>query len=187
MYFSIKLYHGGDFDETSAEYVGGNVDFFDMCCVVDMTLEELSAMLGELGLKLEDIELFYLIPETGLPHGLLPVETQTDLDDFVNMVAYSHIQVLYAATKKNSMSNEVMDFLFTQLFEDEMIERIEHMRVEVEEKEVIRSTKKPVKKKRRIPPPNPPFRLRKKGRYSMLRVRVIFSYLHCSVFVAVLV
>ena len=32
--------------------------------------------------------------------------------------------------------------------------------------------KKPVKKKRRIPPPNPPFRLRKKGRYSMLRVSV---------------
>ncbi|KAL1829610.1 hypothetical protein ACET3Z_008022 [Daucus carota] len=134
-----------------------------------MTLEELSAMLGELGLKLEDIELFYLIPETGLPHGLLPVETQTDLDDFVNMVAYSHIQVLYATTKKISMSNEVMDFSFTQLFEDERIKRIEHMRVEVVEKEVTRSAKKPVKKKRRIPPPNPPFRLRKKGRYSMLR------------------
>ena len=57
MYFSIKLYHGGELNETSTEYVGGNIDYFDMCCVVDMTLEELGAMLGELGLKIEEIEL----------------------------------------------------------------------------------------------------------------------------------
>ncbi|WOG96805.1 hypothetical protein DCAR_0416142 [Daucus carota subsp. sativus] len=130
------------------------------------------AMLGELGLKIQEIELFYLIPGTGLPHGILPVETQTDLDDFVNMVPYSHHQVLYATTKKITLSNELMDFSFTQFFEDERIERIENMRVEVEAEKAPMAddvVKKPAKKKRRIPPPNPPFRTRKKGRYSMLR------------------
>ena len=91
-------------------------------------------------------------------------------------------------------SGEQWDFSYTQMAIDQRIERIEDIRVEVEEK--LNDTKeevsaedeqnsfhgdssnmdssesdcpKPKKKPKRIPPPNPPYRARKRGRYSMLR------------------
>lgn len=45
-YFTIALHHSGDFNETSTEYVGGKLDYFDMCSVLDMTMSEINAMIG---------------------------------------------------------------------------------------------------------------------------------------------
>ena len=119
IYFSIKLYHGGDLNETSEEYVGGKISYFDMCSVVDMTMIELGAMLGEVGVKLEETEVFNLILGTGLPHGLLLLESQNDVDDLLNLVVYSHHHVLYTKKKKVFLSAKINDFEFSQLSEDQ--------------------------------------------------------------------
>ena len=99
--------------------------------------------------------MFYLIPGTGLPHGLLPLESLNDLDDLLNLVVYSHHHVLYTTKNKVFLFAEINDFEFTQLFEDQRVERIEMIREEVvpTADEVKKPVKKPVKKKRRIPPP----------------------------------
>ncbi|KAK1380259.1 hypothetical protein POM88_027003 [Heracleum sosnowskyi] len=95
------------------------------------------------------------------------------------------------------------DFSFTQFEEDERIERIEQIREEreygdegeelpkedegVEDDKLIfegdscnvDSSYSDVdilpKKKKRIPPPNPPYRTRKRGRYSMLRIPIVLD------------
>ena len=95
-----------------------------------------------------------------------------------------------------------LTFSFTQFELDERERRVGEMREEVEKSELkdadgacekkdadepnsfiadtsnldsTESEAPPVakKRKRRIPPPNPPYRTRKKGRYSMLRVSIL--------------
>lgn len=75
-HFSIKLYHSETFNESKTEYIGGKVDFFDMCSKIGMNMCEYDAMLGELGITLGDNFLWVLILGTGLPHGLFPIEKE---------------------------------------------------------------------------------------------------------------
>lgn len=73
----------------------------------------------------------------------------------MNMVPYSHHQMLYATTKKITLSNELMEFSFSQFFEDESIEKIENMILEVDAKKASNAddvVKKLIKNKRRIAP-----------------------------------
>ena len=128
------------------------------------------------------------------------LETDGDVEHFDAMlVSYSHICTLYVNVTNLSFQ-EFQDF---SLFEFDERERwVGEMREEVEKSEPkdadgasekkdadepnsfiadtsnldsTESEAPPVakKRKRRIPPPNPPYRTRKKGRYSMLRVSIL--------------
>lgn len=246
-YFTIALHHSGDFNETSTEYVGGKLDYFDMCSVLDMTMSEINAMIGELGFSADDTQLYALIPENILPDGLYPLESDTDVDYLTTLVEYTHCQIVYATKRRINVAHDLMDFSFTQMYEDERVDRIEKMRDEVEpmendsesengdsqdeeenvgdeenecdygdfnsnsdiendyedsedsdyvcdeitdevtekeEKEKHTTSEPAVKRRRRIPPPNPPYRTRKRGRYSMLRVSFIaFIFYLCEIYV----
>lgn len=96
------------------------------------------------------------------------------------------------------------DFSFTQFELDEIEQRISEMIEECEKTEEkfgteglderyiapdipfqpdssdidSTETEAPVPRRRRIPPPNPPYRSRKRGRYSMLRVSYISKHCH---------
>ncbi|KAK1380251.1 hypothetical protein POM88_026995 [Heracleum sosnowskyi] len=144
-YFTIKVHHGGDFDDDLNGYHGGEISYFDMCARWHFNI-------------------------------CLNLYTTDSMIDF---------------------GSDFNDFSFTQFEEDERIERIEQIREEreygdegeelpkedegVEDDKLIfegdscnvDSSYSDVdilpKKKKRIPPPNPPYRTRKRGRYSMLR------------------
>ncbi|KAK1397577.1 hypothetical protein POM88_007440 [Heracleum sosnowskyi] len=100
---------------------------------------------------------------------------------------------LYATSNSPTSDDEAWDFSFTQMAIDQRIERIEDIRVEIEgiaydeateddeeeEKASFHGDSSNMdssesdcptpKKVRRVPPPNPPYRARRRGRFSMLR------------------
>ncbi|KAK1367463.1 hypothetical protein POM88_043024 [Heracleum sosnowskyi] len=153
-YFSIKLHFGCKFDFGFNEYFGGEIAYFDMCSVKKLTLTEMEAMYSECNYKLAR---------------------------------------LYATSNSPTSDDEAWDFSFTQMAIDQRIERIEDIRVEIEGIANDEATKDdeeeektsfhgdssnmdssesdcPTPKKvRRVPPPNPPYRARRRGRFSMLR------------------
>ncbi|KAK1361023.1 hypothetical protein POM88_045497 [Heracleum sosnowskyi] len=112
------------------------------------------------------------------------------------MVDYNYKFIrLYMTSNSPTFDDEAWDFSFTQMDIDDRIQRIEDIRDEVEgnvnevveedtedeeEKQSFHGDSsnmdssesdcpKPKKKVRRIPPPNPSYRARKRGMYSMLR------------------
>ncbi|XP_063939840.1 uncharacterized protein LOC135148515 [Daucus carota subsp. sativus] len=97
-----------DYEDTTG-YVGGKIAYFDMCSVMDLNLLEMEAMIAEVGIVGEKVDLWLFVSS--------------------NMPAYSGEQW------------------------------------DSSESDCPKLKKKP----RRIPPPNPPYRARKRGRYSMLR------------------
>ncbi|KAK1380264.1 hypothetical protein POM88_027008 [Heracleum sosnowskyi] len=136
-YFTIKVHHGGDFDDDLNGYHGGEISYFDMCARWHFNI-------------------------------CLNLYTTDSMIDF---------------------GSDFNDFSFTQFEEDERIERIEQIREEreygdegeelpkedegVEDDKLIfegdscnvdssyRDVDILPKKKKRIPPPNPPYRTRK--------------------------
>lgn len=78
LYFSIKLFHGGSFNDSWTEYFGGKIDYFVMCSIVNMKMDEIGAMIGELGLSLVSTQLQFLNPGNQLPDGLYPLENESD-------------------------------------------------------------------------------------------------------------
>lgn len=179
-HFSIKIHHSGDFNESRTEYIGGKVNFFDMCNQKGMNMVEYDAMLGELGLRVGEYDLWLLLPGTGLPHGLLPIENNDNAAAIGDLVEYSKMQALYTTPKNKDGDLDWLDFSFTQYGEEEKDKRISDMVQEVEFEEktenVISKKEEAKKKNKRVPPPNPPYRTRKRGRYSMLRVSHIVCF-----------
>ena len=166
IHFSIKVHHSGDFNTTNTEYVGGKVDYFDMCSNENMNKMEYDAMLGEVGLKIGEYDLWLLIPGTELPDDLFPINTDEDAGHIDVLVEYSKLQCLFTTPKITGGEEDWFDFSLTQYEMEEKERRMLGMTEQIGKKK----TEKPKKKGRRIPPPNPPYRTRKKGRYSMLRV-----------------
>ncbi|KAK1350638.1 hypothetical protein POM88_054627 [Heracleum sosnowskyi] len=152
---------------------------------------------GELGLELGQFCLWFCIPDTEIVQGLIPLVKSEDVESLSDFVCYSSCLNLYTTDSMIDFGSDFNDFSFTQFEEDERIERIEQIREEREygdegeelpkEYEGVEDDKLSFegdssnvdssdsevdilpKKKKRIPPPNPPYRTRKRGRYSMLR------------------
>lgn len=152
---------------------------------------------------MRDLFLWFSIPHQPLSaEMLLPLDSEKDVGVMMDLLIYSNCMEVYTSAKDQG-EDDMFDFSFTQIAEDEREWRVGDMYDELEEKQMdmdvgeaaneevqddvsfhgdssnLDSTESevepsPKKKKRRIPPPNPPFRLRKKGRYSMLRVRLHF-------------
>ena len=174
-----------------------------MCSPVDFKLFDLQSMCEEIGMGEGCYNLWFSIPHQPLSaEMLLPLDSEKDVGVMVDLLIYSNCMEVYTSAKDQG-EDDMFDFSFTQLAEDEREWRVGDMYDELEEKQMdmdvgeaaneevqddvsfhgdssnLDSTESevepsPKKKKRRIPPPNPPFRLRKKGRYSMLRVRLHF-------------
>ncbi|XP_074354016.1 uncharacterized protein LOC141692951 [Apium graveolens] len=210
IHFTIKLYHGGDLDESVKSYVGGEISYFDMCSIKhyhggDFGLKELESMCVEVGLKKGDFDLWYCLPEVELSVGLMSIENEEHVGNLTDMLVYTKLLRVYATARTfRNWNCEWDDFSFTQLLVDEKEKRVSQMideaedhivPIEKEDEDVpaqgedeedndsfqgdnsnLDSTdsevEKTPKKKKRIPPPNPPYRTRKRGRFSMLRVRI---------------
>lgn len=200
-FFTIKLHYSGELDEKGEHYNGRKIAYFDMCWRKYLTLGSLQKMLSQSGLELGNVSLWYLLPQVPLRgENLKPVETENDVEmvgDFID--SYSNKVKMYA-TISNGISGAVYyDFPFTQYELDERERRVEEIR---EECDVIGNVpragdltaEEPIgffpdtsnvdttetetaplrlKRRRTVPPPNPPYRARRRGRYSMLRVRIL--------------
>ena len=109
MYFTIKLHHGGNLDESGKLYVDGKISYFDMCSsrsiyVVDrgFYLSDIQSMCRELGLEDGGYDLWFCIPEQPLENGLTPIENDDDIFTFLDMLVYSKLLVLYTTPLYNS-------------------------------------------------------------------------------------
>ena len=199
--FTIKLYHGGEFDEKFEKYTDGEFKYFDMCSPKDFKLFDLRSMCEEIGIGEGCYDLWFKIPHQPLSaEMLLPLDSEKDVGVMVDLLIYSNCMEVYTSAKDQG-EDDMFDFSFTQYAEDERERRVGEMYDELEEGEgeaenegegeaaneeleddvsfhgdssnldsSESEVEPPPKKKRRIPPPNQPFRLRKRGRYSMLRV-----------------
>lgn len=124
--------------------------------------------------------------------SICPLETGKDLEMLIDIVdCYYKLPRIYATSNSPTSDDEKWDFSFTQMAIDDRIARIKDIRVETEEteenmNEVIEEAEeeerlsfhgdssnmdssesdcpKPEKNKaRRVPPPNPPYRSRRRG------------------------
>ncbi|KAK1354528.1 hypothetical protein POM88_047784 [Heracleum sosnowskyi] len=196
-YFTIKVHHGGDFDDDLNGYHGGEISYFDMCAQWHFNMYDMESMMTELGLELGQFCLWFCIPDTEIVQGLIPLVKSEDVETLSDFVCYSSCLNLYTTDSMIDFGSDFNYFSFTQFEEDERIERIEQIREErgyedegeelPKEDEGVEDDKLSFegdssnmdsndsevdilpKKKKRIPPPNPPYRTRKRGRYSMLR------------------
>ncbi|KAK1371345.1 hypothetical protein POM88_037437 [Heracleum sosnowskyi] len=189
--FTIKLAHGGEFDEKFESYVDGDTKYFDMCSLNNFHLMDLHSMCKELGIGEGSYDLWYCIPGRALDvEFVIPIDEEEDFASMLDMLVYSNCLSLYTTAKD---VEGMYDFSYTQYEEDERVARVSEMYDECEKKtEVVEEEGKEEdevsfhgdssnmdsreseaeitpKKRRNIPPPNPPFRLRRRGRYSMLR------------------
>lgn len=142
-------------------------------------------------------DLWFSIPHQPLSaEMLLPIDSEKDVGTMLDLLVYTNCMIVYTSAKDQG-EVDLLDFSMTQFELDETERRVSEMYDETEAPEKksemsenaeleenvsfhgdssnLDSTESevetaPKKKKRRIPPPNPPFRLRKRGRYSMLRV-----------------
>lgn len=176
--------------------LGGEIHYFDMCSTHNMKIVELEAMLGELGISTTSNDLYMLTPDCVMPDGLLPVQNEADFEMMMDLVVYDRMQNIYVTAGGVRSYADFGDFSFTQMLEDDRVQRIDEIREEIEDmplvqndapSQVIEAAEEfegdlsnmdssedeivpPPRRVRRIPPPNPPYRTRRRGRYSMLRV-----------------
>lgn len=59
LHFTIKLHYGGHVNEDITGYVGGKIAYFDMCSVMGLNLHEMEAMIAEVGIVGEKVDLWY--------------------------------------------------------------------------------------------------------------------------------
>ncbi|KAK1400145.1 hypothetical protein POM88_010008 [Heracleum sosnowskyi] len=147
------------------------------------------------GCSTEKMDFWLLSNELEVWHeNLIPVETERDLIMLIDLVQCNYkLARLYATSNSPTSDDETWDFSFTQMAIDQRTERTEDIRVEIEgiandeateddkEEEKARfhgdssnmdsseSDCPTPKKVRRVPPPNPPYRARRRGRFSVLR------------------
>lgn len=179
------------------------MSYFDMCSQSELSMFELEAMLSELGIQKGTFDLYMHIPDSELPDALLPITVDGDVDMMLELVAYSRLQVIYCCPGGYGGDIDYNDFSFTQMLLDEKEVRIDDIREEIEERTILGNDSEgereddvdeasfhgdssnldssenevtaPPRRVKRIPPPNPPYRTRRRGRYSMLRVRMPLS------------
>ena len=145
MYFTIKLHHGGNLDESGKLYVDGKISYFDMCSsrsiyVVDrgFYLSDIQSMCRELGLEDGGYDLWFCIPEQPLENGLTPIENDDDIFTLLDMLVYSKLLVLYTTPRVLKNWNcEWDDFSFSQFVEDQKEERVGDMIDEAEKHKQI--------------------------------------------------
>lgn len=127
----------------------------------------------------------------------MPIGNEDNVGTMLDMLVYTNCLNVFT-TAKMDLGDDGYNFSFTQLEEDVRIMRVSDMYDEWDNKEDIVDNEEnkdeddlsfhgdssnmdsseseveisPQKKKRRILPPNLPFRLRRRGRYSMLGVRL---------------
>ncbi|KAK1403625.1 hypothetical protein POM88_003230 [Heracleum sosnowskyi] len=66
-FFTIKLYHGGYFENLNSKFVNYKVDYFDFCNVDMMSMFEVGGMVSEaIGRKSVGIELYFKAPVEGM-------------------------------------------------------------------------------------------------------------------------
>ncbi|KAK1356623.1 hypothetical protein POM88_049879 [Heracleum sosnowskyi] len=189
--FTIKLAHGGEFDEKFESYVDGDTQYFDMCSLNNFHLMDLHSMCKELGIDEGSYDLWYCIHGRDLDVELvIPIDEEEDVASMLDMLVYTNCLSLYTTAKD---VEGMYDFSYTRYEEDERVARVSEMYDECEKKteDVDEEGKEEdkvsfhgdssnmdsseceaeitPKKRRNFPPPNPPFRLRRRGRYSMLR------------------
>ncbi|KAK1392472.1 hypothetical protein POM88_011528 [Heracleum sosnowskyi] len=193
---NFGLPSGKELPDYDVNLLGGQVAYFDMCSVFKLKLVEIEAMLGQVQCSTQTMDIWLLTNEVEMCHdNLIPIETEKDLGIIIDMVDcnYKFIR-LYMTSNSPTFDDEAWDFSFIQMVIDDRIQRIEDIRDEVEgnvnevveedtedeeEKQSFHGDSsnmdssesdcpKPKKKVRRIPPPNPPYRARKRCGYSML-------------------
>ncbi|KAK1386418.1 hypothetical protein POM88_014645 [Heracleum sosnowskyi] len=107
-YFTIKIHFGGKFVEECTEYVGGQVAYFDMCSVFKLNLNQIEAMLGQVGCSTQIMDIWLLSNELHMCHDtLIPVEIEKDLGIMIDMVEcnYKFIR-LYMTSNSPAFDDE---------------------------------------------------------------------------------
>ena len=67
--------------------MGGKIAYFDMCSVMDLNLLEMEAMIAEVGIVGEKVDLWYLCDEAEFtPENLSPLETERDISILSSLV-----------------------------------------------------------------------------------------------------
>ncbi|KAK1402772.1 hypothetical protein POM88_002377 [Heracleum sosnowskyi] len=78
-FFTIKLYHGGHFENLNSKFVNYKVDYFDFCNVDMMSMFEVGGMVSEaIGRKSVGIELYFKAPVEGMDE-IGKLETDGDI------------------------------------------------------------------------------------------------------------
>lgn len=203
-FFSLKVFYGGEFDATFEHYNGGDVAYFDYVSRIDLSLTGLEEMLEELELEKGSFDVWLQLPGRELhSSSIMPLENDLHVQMLADLIdSYATLFNIYTNPTFNAIDND-FSFTQHELDErerrvDEIREECEEEHVEkVEEQEQSRpgenteeeqpkyycdtsnldSTETeapPPRRQRKIPPPNPPYRTRKKGRYSMLRVSALY-------------
>lgn len=141
LHFTVKVFHGGILNDNCTEYAGGEIHYFDMCSTVSMTIFEVQAMMGELGLIYGHYEMYYLISGNELGVGnILPLETTDDVLTMTDLVLYDKLQIVYVVSKSFSLPSvsEVEEFSFTQYDLDQREERVMEIIDEFDEGKMMR-------------------------------------------------
>lgn len=66
-----------------------------MCSMDEMSLSQINAMLTELGVLVDYIDLFFCVPDEDLSHDVLLIETPKDLSMCLDLFKYSKLTEIY--------------------------------------------------------------------------------------------
>ncbi|KAK1354839.1 hypothetical protein POM88_048095 [Heracleum sosnowskyi] len=84
--FTIKLAHGGEFDEKFQSYVDGDTNYFDMCSLNNFHLMDLHSMCKELGIGEGCYDLWYCIPGRALDvEFVIPIDEEEDVGSMLDI------------------------------------------------------------------------------------------------------
>lgn len=95
--FTIKYHHAGEFRVNPTRYIGGTVDYFDLCDVDTMSLIELGSMAKETG-EVGALNFFYKWPKTDMNRGLHPIDNDADVVEMCELLPPSRVIHLYSIT-----------------------------------------------------------------------------------------
>ena len=93
--FTIKLFHGGNFEENPKRYVGGSFHYVDLCDIDEFGFLELIAMsveLGDSGL----MTYYYKAPGTDIEKGLWVLKTDQDVVDMGHLIPPTRFVHIYS-------------------------------------------------------------------------------------------
>ena len=129
---TLKIHHGGKFDEYLVDYIGGEISYFDMCSARRFYEFEIESMLTELGLTKNTYDLWYFLPEASFDKGLLPIITRDDNETMLNLLDYGKCVNCYITKIGYDQSfgcdDELQDISFTQMELDQREERVTDIR-----------------------------------------------------------
>ncbi|KAK1376466.1 hypothetical protein POM88_032659 [Heracleum sosnowskyi] len=153
------VHHGGDFDDDLNGYHGGELNYFDMCAQWHFNMHDMESMMTKLGLELGQFCLWFCNPDTEIVQGLIPLVKSEDVETLSDFIREE---------REYGDEGEELPKENEGVEDDKLSFEGDSSNVNSSDSEVEILPKK----KKRIPPPNPPYMTRKKGRYSMLRVEM---------------